>query len=65
MTPPPSSCRSFTALLLVHVQDSVAAGAGVVGVLEVFQEKWNQAAAQHQPEAHRDTRAETDSLVLF
>ena len=36
----------FTAFFLVDVQDSVAARAGVVGVLEVFHEEGDQAAAQ-------------------
>lgn len=40
------SCSSFTAFLLLHVQDSVAAGARVVGVLELFHEEGDQAAAQ-------------------
>lgn len=40
---------SFAALSLLNVQDSVAAGTCVVGVLEPLHEKWNQAAAKDQP----------------
>lgn len=40
------SAVSFTAFSLLNVQDSVADGAGVVGVLEPFHEEWDQAAAQ-------------------
>lgn len=46
MGPALPSCLSFTALPLLNVQDSVAAGTCVVRILEVFQEEWNQAAAQ-------------------
>lgn len=40
------SWSSFTAFLLLNVQDSVTAGACVVHILKVFQEERNQAAAQ-------------------
>lgn len=46
MGPSLPSCSSFTAFLLLDVQDSVAAGARVVGVLELFHEERDQAAAQ-------------------
>lgn len=42
--PPWSS--SFAAFSLLNVQDSVAAGTGVVRVLEPLHEQWNQAAAK-------------------
>lgn len=46
---------SFAALLLLDVEHPVAAGAGVVRVLEVVHEEGDQAAAQHQPAAKHVT----------
>lgn len=46
---PPFPAGLRAALLLVYVEDSVAARARVVRVFKVFHEEWNQAAAQHEP----------------
>ena len=48
---------SFAALLLVHVEDSVAVGTLVVGVLEAVHEERDQTAAEDQPAAHTQIQA--------
>lgn len=55
---PPADLRhllSFAALFLLDVEHPVAAGAGVVRILEVVHEEGDQAAAQHQPAAKHTT----------
>lgn len=41
--------RSRAAFLLVHVENTMAPGAGVVGVFEVLEEEGDQTATEHQP----------------
>lgn len=50
-----STSLSFAALFLLDVEHHVAAGAGVVRILEVVHEEGDQAAAQHQPAAKHMT----------
>lgn len=57
MAPPLAWRRSFAALSLLDVQDSVAAGTCVVGVLESLHEQRDQAAAKDEPAAQTHSRA--------
>lgn len=56
---------SFAALLLLDVEHPVAAGAGVVRILEVVHEEGDQAAAQHQPAAEQRTFEHTSQSGRF